>query len=87
PRYGQMGYFRRTEYNKRVMQLGVDGEEITPDGGFVKYGIVKNRYIVVKGSIPGPKKRMVMLRNGVRVQDKRILEPKISYTSTRSQQG
>ena len=86
-RYGQYGYFRRTEYNKRVMQLGVNGEEITPEGGFIKYGNVKNRYVVVKGSVPGPKKRMVIMRDGVRSQNKFIQEPKISYISTRSHQG
>jgi large subunit ribosomal protein L3 len=86
-RYGQYGYFRRTEYNKRVMQLGVNGEEITPAGGFIKYGNVKNRYVVVKGSVPGPKKRMVILRDGVRAQNKFIQEPKLSYVSIRSQQG
>ncbi|MHA2252717.1 MAG: 50S ribosomal protein L3 [Candidatus Kariarchaeaceae archaeon] len=87
PRYGQMGYGRRTEYNKRVMQIGVDGEEITPDGGFVKYGNVKNRYIVVKGSIPGPKKRTIVMRDGTRNQSKNISEPNVSYISTISQQG
>lgn len=86
-RYGQYGYFRRTEYNKRVMQLGVTGEDVTPDGGFVKYGNVKNRYVLVKGSVPGPRKRMVILRDGVRAQNKYIQEPRISYISTRSQQG
>ncbi len=86
-RYGQMGYGRRTEYNKRVMQIGVNGEEITPSGGFVKYGNVKNRYIIVKGSVPGPKKRLVVLRDGVRNADKIVAEPKISYLSTTSNQG
>jgi large subunit ribosomal protein L3 len=69
------------------MQLGVNGEEITPAGGFIKYGNVKNRYVVVKGSVPGPKKRMVILRDGVRAQNKFIQEPKLSYVSIRSQQG
>lgn len=86
-RYGQYGYFRRTEFNKRVMQLGVNGEDITPAGGFLKYGNVKNRYVLVKGSVPGPKKRMVILRDGVRTQDKFIQEPRISYVSVKSQQG
>lgn len=86
-RYGQLGYFRRTEYNKRVMQLGVNGEEVTPQGGFIKYGIVKNRYILLKGSVPGPKKRMIILRDGLRNQEKEIIEPRISYVSIRSNQG
>ena len=87
PRYGQLGYFRRTEYNKRVMGIGTNPEVINPLGGFVKYGLVKNRYIVVKGSVPGPKKRMVILRDGIRAQNKMIKEPEISYFSRLSQQG
>lgn len=85
PRYGQLGYFRRTEYNKRVMQIGTSGDDITPKGGFVKYGVVKNRYILVKGSIPGPKKRVVVLRDGMRSQTKTVDEPKLSFVSQRSQ--
>lgn len=30
PRAGQMGYFQRTEYNKRILKIGADGKEITP---------------------------------------------------------
>jgi large subunit ribosomal protein L3 len=86
PRYGQLGYFRRTEYNKRVMKLGVDGSDVTPEGGFVKYGVVKNRYVAIKGSVPGPKNRMVVLRQGMRASSKTVSEPQLSYVSTVSQQ-
>lgn len=86
-RYGQMGYGRRTEYNKRIMKIGVNGEEVTPSSGFIRYGIVKNRYIVIKGSVPGPKKRLIVLRDGIRNQNKVVLEPKISHISTISHQG
>jgi large subunit ribosomal protein L3 len=84
PRYGQFGFFRRTEYNKKVMKIGVEGSDITPSGGFIKYGVVKNRYLVVKGSIPGPKKRLVVLRDGMRNQNKAIREPNLSFISQRS---
>jgi large subunit ribosomal protein L3 len=86
PRYGQLGYFRRTEYNKRVMKLGVDGSEVTPSGGFVKYGNVNNRYILLKGSVPGPKKRIVVLRDGMRSEGKNVTEPQLSFISQHSQQ-
>ncbi len=86
PRYGQLGYFRRTEYNKRVMKIGTDGKEVTPNGGFVKYGVIKNRYVVLKGSVPGSKKRLVFLRTGVRSHLKKVIEPQVSYISTISQQ-
>jgi large subunit ribosomal protein L3 len=81
-----MGYFRRTEYNKRVMKLGVDGSEVTPKGGFVKYGNVTSRYILVKGSVPGPKKRIVVLRDGMRSESKNVVEPQLSFISQHSQQ-
>ena len=42
PQAGQMGYHQRTEYNKRVLKIGEDGEEINPAGGFPHYGIIKN---------------------------------------------
>jgi large subunit ribosomal protein L3 len=86
-RYGQLGYFRRTEYNKRVMMLGSNPEDVNPKGDFVKYGSVKNRYCVVHGSVPGPKKRMVLLRQGLRNQDKLQVEPQIMLYSKLSQQG
>ncbi|MCY3412774.1 MAG: 50S ribosomal protein L3 [Candidatus Heimdallarchaeota archaeon] len=86
PRYGQLGFFRRTEYNKQVMKLGVDGAEINPDGAFVKYGEVKNRYIMLRGSVPGPKKRTVFMRAGVRAHTRKESEPQISMISTLSQQ-
>ena len=87
PRHGQMGFHIRTEYNKRIMQIGSDGSQIVPDGGFVKYGLVKNNYVVLRGSIPGGKKRTVMLRKPMRKAPQAIKEPQIAYISTRSQQG
>ena len=30
PRAGQMGYHQRTEYNKRILEIGKNGEEIIP---------------------------------------------------------
>ena len=87
PRYGQMGFHVRTEYNKRVMQIGSDGTQIVPDGGFVKYGLVKNNYVLLKGSISGTKKRTVLLRTPMRKTPQPEKEPKILFVSTKSQQG
>lgn len=86
PRYGQMGYGRRTEFNKRVMKLGVDGKEVNPDGGFLRYGNVKNRFVVVTGSVPGPKKRTVFLRQGMRAHMRKESDPQITHISLVSQQ-
>lgn len=86
PQLGQTGYQQRTEYNKRIVKIGDNGEEITPDGGFVKYGIVRNDYILVKGSVPGPKKRLVRISHAIRAHPKLGI-PEIVYISKKSQQG
>ena len=87
PRAGQMGYHQRTEYNKRILKIGIDGKTITPKGGFLNYGEVKGTYIVVDGSLPGPSKRLVRLRCPVR-PPKKIPEtpPNITYISLESMQ-
>ncbi|MBA5941794.1 MAG: 50S ribosomal protein L3 [Methanophagales archaeon] len=86
PQLGQTGYQQRTEYNKRIMKIGDNGEEITPDGGFLNYGIVRNEYILIKGSVPGPKKRLVRISHAIRAHPKPAI-PEIVYISKRSQQG
>ncbi len=87
PMAGQMGYHRRTEYNKRIMKIGNKPEEIVPKGGFPRYGVVKNDYVVVKGSIAGPVKRFVRLRKALRKEGDAIKIPEIKFISTRSKQG
>jgi large subunit ribosomal protein L3 len=66
PRAGQMGFFQRTEYNKRMLELGSRGSEITPKGGFAHYGVLKGDFAIVSGTIPGPVKRSVVLRYPMR---------------------
>lgn len=86
---GQMGYHKRTEFNKKILKIGGADEvdAVNPDGGFVKYGLVKNSYFMVKGSVPGPSKRMIMLRKAIRPHGKQNDVPQISYISTASKQG
>jgi len=87
PQAGQMGYHQRTEYNKRVLKIGQEGEEITPNGGFLHYGVVRSQYLMVHGSIPGPTKRMVSMRDPTRFKGGDVDEPSLSYISTESKQG
>jgi len=77
PRPGQLGLFQRTEYNKRIIKIGENGEEITPKSGFSNYGVVKGNYILIEGSIPGPRKRLIMLRAGMRTPKVPILPAEI----------
>ncbi len=88
PNAGQMGYQQRTEYNKRVLKIGEKGEEITPSGGFPHYGVVRNSYVILHGSIPGPTKRLISMRDAIRYQrGVKIEKPEITYISTTSKQG
>jgi large subunit ribosomal protein L3 len=70
PRAGQMGFHQRTEYNKRILKMGEDGKEITPKGGFVRYGVIRGSYMLLRGSIPGPEKRPIRLRYSARLTEK-----------------
>ena len=87
PRAGQMGYHQRTEYNKRILKIGIDGSEVSPKGGFLRYGPVKGTYIALNGSLPGPSKRLVRLRYPAR-SPRKVPEapPKITYISLESPQ-
>ncbi len=88
PQAGQLGYSKRTEYNKRVLKIGENGEEITPAGGFPHYGVIRNSYVIIHGSIPGPAKRLIGIRDAIRYQrGVQIKKPEITYISTTSKQG
>ena len=63
---GKMGYHTRTELNKQILKIGSKPEEVNPKGGFVNYGLVRNEYILIKGSIPGHNKRPIVLTDAVR---------------------
>ena len=88
PRAGQMGYHQRTEYNKRILKIGADGSEVTPKGGFLRYGQINGAYILIDGSIPGPTKRLIRLRAPARPPRRAPEEPpKIVSISLKSPQG
>ena len=51
---GQTGFHQRTEFNKRVLKIShPEEDEITPSGGFLHYGEVRNSYVLIEGSVPG----------------------------------
>ena len=85
---GKMGYHQRLEHNKLLIKIGNKPEEINQKGGFLKYGVVKNPYILVKGSIFGPVKRLIRFNYPIRQNKKIPTEaPNISYLSLESKQG
>jgi large subunit ribosomal protein L3 len=87
PQLGQMGYQQRTEFNKRLMFIGTDGSEINPEGGFPGYGLVRNQYVLIKGSLPGPIKRLVKMRHAIRPGENFVKAPAFLYVSKESKQG
>ncbi len=87
PQLGQMGYQQRTEFNKRLMFIGTDSSEINPEGGFPGYGLVRNQYVLIKGSLPGPIKRLVKIRHAIRPGDNFVKAPQFLYVSKESKQG
>lgn len=87
PRPGQLGFHQRTEYHKRIMKIGENVEEINPKGGFLKYGNIKGNYILILGSVPGPKKRLIRLRKTIRPSKSfELKKPEITYINRESQQ-
>lgn len=88
PMSGQLGYHQRTEFNKKLIKIGEEGADITPKGGFLNYGDVQNTYVLVHGSVPGPTKRLVRMRDPTRLPKKADTEAvNIMYISTESKQG
>ncbi|MDN7025491.1 50S ribosomal protein L3 [Methanoculleus sp. FWC-SCC1] len=87
PQMGQCGYHQRTEFNKRVLKIGTDGNEITPAGGFLHYGLVRGPYVLIKGSVPGPTKRLVRMRPAIRQGEHEARAPAINFVSVQSKQG
>jgi len=79
---GQLGFQRRTEYNKRIIKMSEEGLKI--EGGIPHYGEVNTDYVLIQGSVPGPKKRFVVLRHGIRVKKKEPM-PEIKFVSTEAQ--
>ncbi len=87
PRAGQLGFHQRTEYHKRIMQIGENEEEINPKGGFIRYGKILGEYLLLLGSIPGPKKRLIRIRKTIRPSRSFVVNtPEITFVSRESQQ-
>ncbi len=83
---GQTGYHQRVQYNNQIIRIGDKPEEVNPKGGFINFGTVRNQYAIVKGSLQGPKKRMITLTKAVRLYDNQVT-PTVETVSLESKQG
>ncbi|MBS3077484.1 50S ribosomal protein L3 [Candidatus Pacearchaeota archaeon] len=62
PMAGQMGYFSRVVYNLNLVNSGkISDKDINPSSGFPHYGKIKTSYVLLRGSVPGPAKRQILL--------------------------
>jgi large subunit ribosomal protein L3 len=85
PQHGQHGFHKRTEYNKLILKIGENPEDVNQNGGIKRYGLVKNKYMLIKGSVSGPAKRLIIFSNTIR--EKKAEQPiEIKYISTESKQ-
>jgi large subunit ribosomal protein L3 len=73
PQMGQTGFHNRMAYNNLIIQVGDAAEsDINPAEGFHQYGKIKNDFIVIAGSLPGPKKRGLVLTSPIRPTKKQF---------------
>lgn len=70
PQSGKMGYHLRTEYNKRILKVGIDGKAVTPQSGFLQYGLVHQPYLLLHGSVSGSRKRAIVMTTALRPDTK-----------------
>ncbi|KDN52527.1 putative RPL3-60s ribosomal protein l3 [Tilletiaria anomala UBC 951] len=101
-RAGQQGYHHRTELNKKIYRIANGSDEtsgstefdttkktITPMGGFPHYGIVKNDFVMILGSCPGVKKRVLTLRKSLTTHTSRkaLEQTSLKWIDTSSKMG
>ena len=79
---GQLGFQQRTELNKWILKISTKPEEIKNKSGFKRYGVVKNPFVLIKGSVAGATKRLIILKNPIRPNNRLPSEaPSISHIS------
>lgn len=101
-RSGQDGYHRRTTINHKIYRIDNGTNEgsgstefdltkksINPVGGWSHYPLIRNDFVMLKGSIPGVKKRVITLRKALRVHTSRthLEEITLKFIDTSSQLG
>lgn len=83
---GQMGYHQRLDLTKQVLAI-LDAGALEISGGIPGYGQPKSTVMLVVGSLPGTKRRLIRFTPAVRdMKTKFTQEPEIVEIATRSQQ-
>lgn len=64
---GQLGMHTRINYNQKIIEIGkISEKNINPKGGWHKFGNINTEYLILRGSIPGPAKRQMLLTRSLR---------------------
>jgi large subunit ribosomal protein L3 len=75
---GQTGYQNRISYNNLIINVGkITEKDINKKEGFEHYGLIKNDYLILKGSVPGPVKRGLVITYPIKptkIQSKKKFE-------------
>jgi large subunit ribosomal protein L3 len=84
-RAGQHGFHQRTEQGKRILSISNPKDApITPKGGFEHFGELNTDYAMVRGSVPGSTRRIVVVRYPMRPHPKANTAPvQVLEVSTR----
>ncbi|CAO4371148.1 Protein CBR-RPL-3 [Caenorhabditis briggsae] len=75
--------------NNGSTEFDLTQKTINPMGGFPRYGLVNQDYVMLRGAILGPKKRLITLRKSLITQTKRVAHEKINlkWIDTSSKTG
>src|SRR3989338_208345 len=65
PPAGQLGFQKRVDRGKRIVKISDDFKTLR---SFDNYGLIHGSFVVLKGSVPGPQKRFVLLRKQIFTQ-------------------
>jgi len=75
---GQLGMFTRIILNNKILEIGkIQEKNINPKSGWHKYGNISSEYLILRGSVPGPAGRQMLITRALRktkFQDKKNLE-------------
>lgn len=65
PLAGQMGFHRRTIYHLKILDIK-DSSELDYPLSFRRYGQLRSKFLLIKGTVPGSSKRLIKMRFSVR---------------------
>ncbi|MDP2947423.1 MAG: 50S ribosomal protein L3 [Nanoarchaeota archaeon] len=68
---GQTGFHNRIVYNNVILEVGkIKDKDVNKKGGLNHYGFIKTDYLILKGSVPGPQKRGVVITPSIKSSKK-----------------